>query len=98
VPFCNVSTWFAALIFSDCSSNREARERAAQDEAAKRERHEAARKWREKREAGAAFYRQIKAAADREAKRKRLVRVAIGVGAFLAFVVFIGVMAAVAAR
>ena len=46
----------------------------------KRERQEAARKSREKREVEAEFYRQIKAAADREAKRKELVRVAISVG------------------
>jgi hypothetical protein len=60
--------------------NQEARERAARDDAAKRERQEAARKWRGKREAEAEFYRQIKAEADRKAKREELVRVAIGVG------------------
>jgi hypothetical protein len=64
--------------------NQETRERAARDEAAKRECRGAARKWREKREAEAEFYCQIKAAADREAKRQALVRVAIGGVAFLA--------------
>lgn len=78
--------------------NREARERAARHEAAMRERQEAARKWREKREADAEFARQIKAEEDREANCKELVRAAICVGAFLAFVISIAVLAVTATR
>jgi hypothetical protein len=63
---------------------------------AKKSAQDRAQKWREERKAEAEFYRQIKAAADREAQRQELVRVAIGAGAFLAFLIFIWVAMVVA--
>lgn len=78
--------------------NQEARQRAARDEENMRERQDAARRRCEKREADAEFYRKIKAEANREAKRKEFVRLAISAGAFLAAAILIAVLAVVAAR
>jgi hypothetical protein len=66
---------------------RQARERAAKDEAASKVAQAAARKWHERREAEAEFYRQIEAEAARKAQRQTLIRDAIVAVAIIALLV-----------
>jgi hypothetical protein len=72
------------------------RERAARAEAAQKNQREAAQKRQEQLEAAAKVRRTIAAEADREAKRKALLQLAIGAGVFLTVMICIGILAAVA--